>query len=237
MQGQLSRDQWVQLEEQVRAWESAARAALEATCGHYTRCEHLLPLLKFRPRGVPAPHSGQRACVAVMAQREAAPTADAGVSEAASAAGSSAGAAAPESTLECAQPGGHPRAETVAAGCREGRGHGAAPVTTQDGGEMGCFGDAAARGCERAEDLGVAVRVCASVRVFLVAQEPVGRLPGRVWVRLDPGAPCPSPLPLHLMLVSGSVLYSCLLLRDDTSIGAGYCICMLALRGFTPSER
>lgn len=200
MQAALSQDQWVELEGQVTAWEGAARAALEATCGHYTRNEHLLPFLKLRPRGVQAPRSRQRACVAVAARMAADhPTPHAGARGAIPADGTSAGGVAQASTRstpesECAQPGVREPAAEVASGDREGLvGHGEALPSTRggvDGGEVGCKGDAAARAHMRGrgEATGVAVRVVASVRVFLVAQEAVGRLPGRVWVRLDPGA-------------------------------------------------
>eukprot|EP00892_Ulva_mutabilis_P002325 jgi/Ulvmu1/12093/UM084_0016.1 len=162
-QAHLSPVQWRQLEAQLCAWERSARAALEATCGHYTREEQLLPYLKLRPRGVHPARSTQRACVAVPA-----------------------GAADRTHTTAVASgalPGSAPASAEPAADADAGVAGGDCAAAE------GSTGPAAPRAPAGPH---VALRIEGSVKVFLVAQEAVGRLGGRVWLKLDPGSPPPS---------------------------------------------
>lgn len=178
LQGQISSAQWQQLKAQVRAWEVAARAALEATCGHYARDEHLLPFLKLRPLGTTAPLSTQHACVALTPGAPQPPphaAENVAVRPGVQGQGGDEGAAGDGTSVQRAVPAATGGEGLVGAGERM---HG-----TCDGGAAGP--QAPGGGGERAR---VAVQVVASVRVFVVVQEAVGRLPGRVWLRLDAGA-------------------------------------------------
>lgn len=164
VQAPLSPAQWQQLEARVCAWERGARAALEATCGRYTRDEQLLPYLKLRPRGIHPLRSMQHASVALSAAAAAPRSLRAG-------SGRPGGLGGHAASPRCAQHAEHGVA--AAAGAPAGCGAGG-----EAAGAAGCSGDMGR----------VKLRVVGSVRVFMVVQEAVGRLPGRVWLRLDAGA-------------------------------------------------